>query len=134
MARRVLTNAVVIINSTNWSDYVASVTVEETVEEVTTTAFGNSGVTRVGGLRDDSISLDFHQSFDSNDLDQTLQGLLGGTASIEILTNGTAVGTANPKWTGTVLITEWGFEGGVGELATKSVTWPVSGVLVRGTA
>jgi hypothetical protein len=134
MARVVLTDAVVKIGTTDLSDHVASVEIAVERDNIETTAFGDSGRTRVGGLEDSSISLDFHQDFDPAEVDATIFPLVGGTAAFEILPKGTAVGSANPKFTGTVLVTEWGFGGAIGELATKSVTWPVSGVVTRGTA
>jgi len=134
MARTVLTNAHVKVAGVDFSDYIASIEFSDEAEEIETTAFGQTGRTRVGGLRDQSISLDFHQNFDPAEVDATIGALVGGTAAIEFLPKGSAVGTANPKWSGSVLVTEWGFGGGVGELATISVTWPVDGVLSRGTA
>jgi hypothetical protein len=134
MARTVLTNAYVKIGTVDFSDLIASIEFNDEAEEIETTAFGQTGRTRVGGLRDQSISLDFHVDFDPAEVDATIGALVGGTAAIEFAPKGTAIGTANPKWAGSVLVTEWGWGGGVGELATKSVTWPVDGVLTRTTS
>jgi hypothetical protein len=134
MARVVLTDAVVKIGSTDLSDHVASVEIAVEKDAIETTAFGQTGRTRIGGLEDSSISLDFHQDFDPAEVDATVFPLVGTVVAFEILPKGTAVGTANPKFTGNVLVTEWGFGGAIGELATKSVTWPVSGSVTRGTA
>jgi hypothetical protein len=134
MARTVLTNAYVKIGTVDFSDLIASIEFSDEAEEIETTAFGQTGRTRVGGLRDQSISLDFHVDFDPAEVDDTIGALVGGTAAIEFAPKGTAIGSANPKWSGSVLVTEWGWGGGVGELATKSVTWPVDGVLARSTA
>ena len=135
MARIVLTNAVVKINNVDLSDHIASVELAQEVEEVETTAFGNTARTRVGGLANNSLSLDFHQDFATSSVDQTITPLIGGTASFEVIANGTAVSATNPKWTGTVLVTEWTpVSGAIGELATASITWPISGAVTRGTA
>lgn len=135
MARIVLTNAVVKINSVDLSDHVASVELSQEVEEVETTAFGDSARTRTGGLANNTLSLDFHQDFASASVDDTLNALVGGTASFEILPAGTAVSATNPKYTGTVLLTEWTpVSGAIGELATASITWPISGAVTRATA
>ena len=135
MARIVLTNAVVKINSVDLSDHIANIELSQEFEDVETTAFGDAGRTRTGGLEDSSISLDFHQDFAAASVDATISPLVGGTASFEILPNGGTASSENPKYTGTVLITEWtAVSGAVGELATASVTWPVSGVVTRATA
>jgi hypothetical protein len=112
------------------------VTINQNVDAVETTAFGDAGRTRTGGLQDSSITLDFHQDFASGDVDATIAPLVGGTASFDIAPFGTAVGAAGtaPRYTGTVLLTEWTpLNGSVGDLSTASVTWPVSGVVARGT-
>jgi hypothetical protein len=134
MARVVLTDAVVKIATVDLSDHIASVEISVEKDAIETTAFGQTGRTRIGGLEDSSISLDFHQDFDPAEVDATVFPLVGTVVAFEILPKGTAVGTANPKFTGNLLVTEWGFGGAIGELATKSVTWPVSGSVTRGTA
>ena len=137
MARIVLTDAYVKINNTDLSDHINSVEIAQSFDSVETTAFGDSGRTRTGGLEDSSITLSFHQDFASSSVDQTISPLVGGTAAFEIRAVGTAtaVSATNPKWTGTVLVTEWNpLSGAVGELSTADVTWPVSGQVARGTA
>ena len=136
MARIVLTDVGVVINNIDLSDHVASVTINQNIDAVETTAFGDGGRTRIGGLEDSSISLDFHQDFASGDVDATIAPLVGGTASFNIGPFGTAIAAAGtaPRYTGTVLVTEWTpLNGTVGDLSTASVTWPVSGVIARGT-
>jgi hypothetical protein len=136
MARIVLTDVGVVIGTTDLSDHVASVTINQNVDAVETTAFGDGGRTRTGGLEDSSLTLDFHQDFASSNVDETIAPFVGGTLAFEISPFGTAVaasGTA-PRYSGTVLLTEWTpINGSVGDLSTASVTWPVSGVITRGT-
>lgn len=134
MAKIVLTNAAITIGTTNISQYVASVTLTTSAAEVETTSFGSGGaVTRVGGLKDGSLALDIHQGYPT--VDALLYPLLGSTVAFQVLPNGTAAGTANPRYSGTVLITELTpIAGAVGELATMSVTFPISGTVTRGTA
>jgi hypothetical protein len=137
MARVVLTDVSVVINNVDLSDHVASVEIAQSIDEVETTAFGDGGRTRVGGLEDSSLTLSFHNDFASASVDATIAPLVGGTASFLIAPLGTGVpasGTA-PRWSGTVLVTEWSpLNGSVGELTTADVTWPVSGRIARGTA
>jgi len=137
MARIVLTDVGVVLGGVDLSDHIASVEITQNFDEVETTAFGNAGRTRVAGLEDSSLSLSFHQDFASGEVDATIAPLVGGTASFLIAPFGTAVaisGTA-PRYSGTVLVTEWtAVNGAVGELSTADVTWPVVGVVTRGTA
>jgi hypothetical protein len=63
MAKLVLTNANITIGGTDVSANVASVQIETSVDEVETTAFGDTGKTRVGGLLDTTISLSMHNDY-----------------------------------------------------------------------
>jgi hypothetical protein len=133
MAKLVLTNANVTLGGTDVSSYVASVTLNISVNEVETTAFGSGATTRVGGLQDNSVTLDMHQDYSA--IEGLVYPLIGSTTSLVVKPNGTAVGTANPSYTMTPLVTEWTpVNGAVGELATASITWPVSGTVTKATA
>ena len=136
MARIVLTNAYVTINSVDVSDHVASVTLNSSIDVVETTAFGTTGArTRIGGLADNSISLEFHQDYASTSIEATIYPLLGTTTTVVVKPNGSSTSTSNPSYTSTVLVSEWTpLNGAVGELATASVTWPVSGAITKATA
>lgn len=137
MARIVLTDVGVVLGGVDLSDHIASVEISQNFDEVETTAFGDGGRTRVAGLEDSSLSLSFHQDFDSAEVEATIGPLVGGTAAFEVSPFGTAIaasGTA-PRYSGTVLITEWTpLNGAVGDLSTADVTWPVVGKVAKVTS
>ena len=136
MARIVLTNAYVTVNSVDVSDHVASVTLNSSIDVVETTAFSSTAArTRIGGLADNSITLEFHQDYASGSIEATIYPLLGTTTSVVVKPNGSTTSASNPAYTSTVLVSEWTpLNGAVGELATASVTWPVSGAITKATA
>jgi hypothetical protein len=136
MARIVLTNAYVTVNSVDVSDHVASVTLNSSIDVVETTAFSSTAArTRIGGLADNSITLEFHQDYASGSIEATVYPLLGTTTSVVVKPNGSTTSASNPAYTSTVLVSEWTpLNGAVGELATASVTWPVSGAITKTTA
>jgi hypothetical protein len=136
MARIVLTNAYVTVNSVDVSDHVASVTLNSSIDVVETTAFGTTGArTRIGGLADNSITLEFHQDYASGSIEATVYPLLGTTTTVVVKPNGSTTSATNPSYTATALVSEWTpLNGAVGELATASVTWPVSGAITKATA
>jgi len=125
----------ITIGTTVISDDIASVTLDITSDEVETTAFGSTYRSRIGGLKDASVSLDFHQDFGAGSVDALLFPLLGSTVAVKIApTTGTVTAT-NPEYQFTALVTQYQpFAGAVGDLATLSVTWPVSGEVTRATA
>jgi len=125
----------VTIGTTVLSSSIASVTLDISSDEIETTAFGNTYRTRIGGLRDASVSLDFHQDFGAGSIDALLFPLLGGTVAVKIAPTSGTVTATNPQYEFTALVTEYQpFAGSVGDLATLSVTWPVTGDITRATA
>jgi hypothetical protein len=136
MARIVLTNALVTVNAVDLSDYVASVTLNSSIDVVETTAFSSTAArTRIGGLADNSISLEFHQDYASGEVEATIYPLLGTVTTVTVKPVNTATSASNPLYTASALVSEWTpLNGAVGELATASVTWPVNGAIVKTTA
>jgi hypothetical protein len=135
MAKLVLTDVSVVINSVALSDHVASVTLSTEVAEIGTTAFGDTAQTRVGGLRDNSVQIDFHQDFAASNVEATIYPLIGSTTTVVVKPTSGAVSATNPSYTFSALITSWTpVAGAVGELATASVTWPISGTITKATS
>ena len=135
MAKFVATDYNITIGGVDFSTSLAAVTLDITVEEQDTTAFGNTARTRIGGLQDGSVSLDFHQDFAADSIDATLFPLLGTSVEIVILPTDAAVGATNPSYTFNALVTSYQpFASSVGDLATLSISWPVTGPVVRAAA
>lgn len=136
MARIVLTNAYISVGGVDLSDLVASVTLNSTFDVVETTAFSSTAAkTRVAGLADNSVTLEFHQDFATGEVEQTIYPLLGTAAAVIVKPNGATTSAFNPSYTCSAIISEWTpINGSVGELATASVTWPVSGAITKAVA
>lgn len=134
MAKFVATDYAITIGTANFSTSIAAVTLDISTDEQETTAFGDTYRTRIAGLRDASLTIDFHQDFGAGAVDATLFPLLGSAVSFSIKPTSGTVTATNPSYAGTALVTQYQpFAGSVGDLATLSVTWPVSGAVTRGT-
>jgi hypothetical protein len=133
MARIVLTNALVTVNAVDLSDYVASITLNSSIDVVETTAFSSTAArTRIGGLADNSISLEFHQDYASGEVEATIFPLIGTVTTVTVKPINATTSASNPLYTVSALVSEWTpLNGAVGELATASVTWPVSGAVTK---
>jgi hypothetical protein len=136
MAFMVLTSEYLALNSTDLSAYCnkAELTVE--VDEKDVTTYASSGWKQViGGLKSGGLSIEFKQDFASSALDSILWPLFGTVVTFEVRPTSAVVGTSNPKWTGSVLIKELKpIQGGVGDEASMSVSFPTSGAVTRATA
>jgi hypothetical protein len=135
MSAIVLTNAFVSVNSVDLSAYITSVTLNTTRDVVETTGFSTTGArTRVAGLQDNSITLEFNQTFATSLVEQTIYPLIGTTTTVLVRPTSSTASTTNPSYSATCLVSEWTpLAGNVGELATASVTWPISGAITKAT-
>jgi hypothetical protein len=134
MAKFATTDYVVRINGTDFSNTLnqAELTIE--AEDLETTAFGSGFRTRIGGLKQASVTLQFMQDFAAASVDATLNPLVGTIATVVMIPQGTAISATNPSYTATCLVTQYSpMASSVGDLATFSITWPVSGTVTRGT-
>jgi hypothetical protein len=135
MATFVLTDAVVSVNAVDLSPWCMSATVSVEVDEQEDTAFGDTYRSRLGGLKDWSLDLEFNNDFAANAVDATLFPLLGTSVAVSIKPTSDTTTATNPAYTGNVLITQYSpVDNSVGDTATTSVSWPGNGALTRATS
>jgi hypothetical protein len=125
----------ITVGTTNLSSTINSVTLDVTADEIETTSFGSTYRTRIGGLKDASVSLDFMQDFAAGSVDALLFPLMGSTVAIKIAPTSGTVTATNPEYRFDALVTQYQpFAGSIGDIASLSISWPVTGEVVRGTA
>jgi hypothetical protein len=136
MAKMVLLSEYVALNGTDLSTYCNKAELQIEVEAKDVTTFGSAGHKEfIGGLKSGTLALEFKQDFANSALDSILWPLLGTVVTFEVRPTSAAVGTSNPKYTGSVLVTAHNpITGGVGDEATISVSFPTSGAISRATA
>lgn len=125
------------VGTTDLSDWVSSITISQEFDQLEVTAMGDGGHKYIAGLENSSISIDFNADFAASAVNQTINGtgatngLVGASASLKVVPRAGAVAADNPLYTCDVLVTQWPQVYNVGELATISVTWPVSGNITK---
>jgi len=135
MAKFVANDYNITINGDDFSTSLASVDLSIESDDVETTAFGGEWRTRVGGLKSASLTLEFHQDFGASSVDATLYPLLNTIATVVIKPTSGTVDATNPTYTAECLVNSYQpFASSVGDLASLSVTWPVTGTVTRATA
>lgn len=134
LAKRVLRNVQILVNSVDLSDHCSSVTIEDTADEVEFTSFGSTYRTYGQGLKAAGISADFFNDEAAGSVAATLQPLYasGGTFPVKVKpdTAGTIVYTMTAELYGNALPA-----GAVGDADTISVSFKNGGSLgvTRGT-
>ena len=132
----VLTAQYLSINGTALSSYTKKAELSVEVEDKDVTTYASLGWKEVlGGLKSGELACEFLQDFAASQLDSIMWALLGTVVTFEVRADQAAVGTSNPKYTGSILIKNWNpIEGSVGDEATVGVSFPTSGAVTRATA
>ena len=132
MAKFAATDYSVTINGSDFSSNLNSVELALEADDLETTAFGSGWRTRIGGLKNGSLTLNFMQDFGAASVDATLNPLLGTIATVVIKPTSGTVSATNPSYTAECLVNQYSpFASSAGDLATLSITWPTSGTVVR---
>ena len=138
MSKFIGKNTRVKLGTADLTSNVASITINETVDEIEDTALGQASRSRIAGLKDASVTIDFHSDYGAGSVNDTVGSVFGGTASITVLAGatlgqGTASATA-PLYTVTVLCSNQDVVNSqVGDISTFSVTWPAVGEVIKST-
>jgi hypothetical protein len=137
MPRIVLTDVSVTVNAIDLSQFITSVTLSTSVDVIETTGMSSAASkTRLPGLKDNSVTLEFNQDFATGGPEITINAvgssLVGTSVPIVIKPSSGAVGATNPSYSFTAVCSEWqNVQGSVGELSTISATWPISGAITK---
>lgn len=135
MASIAFTDADVRVNAVNLSTFVRQVTLNVTADELEDTAMGDTYRSKIGGLKDWSVTVEFNSDFAAGAVDATLWPLLGTVTAFLVKPTSAANAPTNPQYSGNVLVSQVSPVGNsVGDLGTVSVTWPGAGTLTRLTA
>ena len=134
MAQIVLTNADITVNGVVLSDRANSVELNYEVESVEVTAFGTNR-SFIGGLQNNTITIEFMQDFAAAETEATIYPLVGQQTSVTVRPSASATSATNPLYTvsGTFLSSHTPVSATVGELAMTSLTF-TGGTLVKTTA
>lgn len=138
MPAHTLIDAFVQFNAVDLSDHVRSVTLQTEFEAAETTAMGGLDAagrkwrTRLAGLGEFSVDVEFNQDFDASKVDATMWAALATVVPIVIRPTSSVQSATNPEFTGDILITQYTpLTGGVGDVDTVSMSWPGTGELTR---
>jgi hypothetical protein len=134
-----LSNPNVTINSVDLQDQCTSATLNYVLEQLETTAFGDTarvfGGSAVTSLQNNSIEIELFQSYATAETEATVFGLTGITTNVVVApASGTATAT-NPIYTltGCYLSAHTPINASLGELSTITLTF-TGGVLTKAVA
>lgn len=135
MAKQAILAGYLALNATDISSYVKSAAVNVEVDPLDATTFGSNGwMENLAGIKSYTLEATALNDVAAAAIDSIIWPLLGTVVTFEIRLNNTVVGTSNPKYTGSVLVTGHNVGGEVGALAQLDWSFPGSAALTRATA
>ena len=134
MAQLVLKDADITVNGVVLSNRSNSVELNYEVESVEVTAFGGNR-SFVGGLQNNTITIEFMQDFAAANVEATIFPLVGQQTVVTVRPSSASTAADNPLYTvsGTYLASHTPVAAAVGELAMTSLTF-TGGTLVKTTS
>jgi hypothetical protein len=125
------------IATVDLSEYVTSITLTQTFDEVETTAMGATSHQFAKGLEASTLTVDFLNDWAAAKVQATLQAAYGtSVTAIVIPVKGTAVGATNPTYTVSILVnnlTPVG-TGGPEDFARSSMTFTCTSAVAYSTS
>jgi hypothetical protein len=128
------------IATVDLSQYVTSISLTQTFDEVETTAMSTSSTashTFAKGLESSTLAVDFLNDWAASQVQATLQAAYGTTVTAVIIpVKGTAVSATNPLYTVSILVnnlTPVGSPGTPGDYARSSMTFTCNSAVAYST-
>ena len=135
MATFMLNNASVTINSVDLSSYVTSVTLSQSADNLEDTAMGDTSRSYIGGLKSGTVDIEFNADFAASKTEATIFPLVGTSTAVVVKPVAASVSATNPSYTFNAIVTSWDtLNGSVGEIATHSISWPITGAITKATS
>ena len=130
-----LNNASVTINSVDLSSYVTSITLSQSADNLEDTAMGDTSRSYIGGLKSGSVDIEFNADFAASKTEATIFPLVGTSTAVVVKPVAASVSATNPSFTFNAIVTSWDtLNGSVSELATHSISWPITGSITKATS
>ena len=135
MAKLVLTDASVTINSVDLSDHVQSVTLNYNADQVEITSMGDTAHLFTGGLDNVTCDVTLFQDLAASEVEATVYDLVNTTTTVVIKATSDAVAADNPSYTltNTFVASHTPVAGTVGDAAMTTLNF-VGGTLAKATS
>jgi|TARA_R110000822_G_scaffold70620_1_gene170740 hypothetical protein len=135
MSTFMLSNASITINSVDLSSYVTSITLSQSADSLEDTAMGDTSRSYIGGLKSGTVDIEFNADFAAAKTEATIFPLVGTSTAVVVKPVAASVSATNPSYSFNAICTEWDtLNGSVGEIATHSISWPITGAITKATS
>lgn len=135
MAVFALINQYATFNAVDLSDHLKACTVTAEGEALDSTTMGDSWRENTMGLKSGTVSFEFLDDQASGSVDATVWSAFNtGTAvAVAVKQVNTTIATTNPEYQFNILPNQFNVGGTLGQLAGKTLTFPITGSITRDT-
>ena len=137
MAVKVLLNMYVTVNASTLAGAVKSAALAVEAATLDSTAMGDTWIENTLGLKSGTLTLSLIDDFTDNAIDELVWTWFNTGTAVAWVTRVEAdsiVSVSNPQYSGSLVPNAYNLGGGVGELAMKSLAFPLTGSVTRTTS
>jgi hypothetical protein len=96
---------------------------------------GDTSRSYIGGLKSGTVDIEFNADFAAAKTEATIFPLVGTSTAVVVKPVAASVSATNPSYSFNAICTEWDtLNGSVGEIATHSISWPITGAITKATS
>ena len=137
MATEVITDGFISVAGQDLSDRARQITVNFTADTPEDTAMGDTYRSRLVGLKDVTVTVEWLQDYGASNVDATLWAEFdsSSTTAIVIRHDSGSASSTNPQYSGNVIVSDYTpVSGSVGDVISFSTSWEGSGAWTRATS
>jgi hypothetical protein len=112
--------------STTITTFVSTVSLSREIDAVEITAMTDTVQNLIGGIERPSVSLEVYNDFAASSVNGIFEDALGSKLALELIPVSGTVSSTNPRYSMSVLVSQWQPINGQQDVATASITLPVT--------
>ena len=112
--------------STTITTFVSTVSLSREIDAVEITALTDTVQNLIGGIERPSVSLEVYNDFAASSVNSIFEDALGSKLALELIPVSGTVSATNPRYSMSVLVAQWQPINGLQDVATASITLPVT--------
>ena len=112
--------------STTITTFVSTVSLSREIDAVEITAMTDTVQNLIGGIERPSVSIEVYNDFAASSVNSIFEDALGSKLALELIPVSGTVSSTNPRYSMSVLVAQWQPINGLQDVATASITLPVT--------
>jgi hypothetical protein len=112
--------------TTTITTFVSTVSLSREIDAIEITSLTDTVQNLIGGIERPSVSLEVYNDFAASSVNGIFEDALGSKLALELIPVSGTVSATNPRYSMSVLVSQWQPINGQQDVATASITLPVT--------